>query len=115
MINITFNPDKLELTITGHAGAAENGKDIVCSAVSILAYTLARAIDESKDTLEDVPVIEIDEGNVKISCTPKKVFLETIQRTYWTVLCGFEMLASSYSEYIYFIIDDTKEKHHGNN
>ena len=106
MVNINFRPKELEVTITGHAGADEKGKDIVCSAVSILAYTLANAIEASKDMLEEAPVIEIDEGNVKISCVPKKVFLATIQRTYWTVLCGFELLVSNYSKYISFTIGE---------
>lgn len=105
MVNVIFKPKELELTITGHAEQAEKGKDIVCSAVSILAYTLARAIEESKDMLESAPVVEIDEGNVKISCVPKKVFLATIQRTYWTVLCGYELLVSSYGSYVTFTIE----------
>ena len=105
MVNINFKPKELEVTITGHAGSAEKGKDIVCSAVSILAYTLANAIEASKDMLEEAPVIEIDEGNVKISCKPKKVFLATIQRTYWTVLCGFELLTSNYRDYVGFTFD----------
>ena len=108
MVNINFRPKELEVTITGHAGADEKGKDIVCSAVSILAYTLANAIESSKDMLEEAPVIEIDEGNVKVSCKPKKVFLATIQRTYWTILCGFELLVSNYGKYVSFNIDEKK-------
>ena len=32
--------------IAGHAGHAETGQDIVCSAVSVLAYTTASAIQQ---------------------------------------------------------------------
>ena len=34
----------ITLSIKGHAGAAEEGHDIVCSSVSILAYTLAQYV-----------------------------------------------------------------------
>ena len=86
MIEIKFKPKELELSITGHAGAAEKGKDIVCSAVSILFYTLAQAVSDSENMLMEAPVIEIEDGNGSVSCKPKEVFLATMQRTYWTVL-----------------------------
>lgn len=110
MIEITFIPGELRLTVTGHAGAAEKGRDIVCSAVSVLVYTLARAIEESRDILEENPVIEISEGSAEISCRPEKVFLPTIQRTYWTVLCGFDLLCSSQGDYVTFVIDETEQQ-----
>ena len=94
MVDVTFKPSESKLTIKGHAGAAEKGKDIVCSAVSILAYQIAYAVEESRDMLEEEPVIHIEAGDVLVSCIPKKPFLATMQRTYWTVLCGLELLIS---------------------
>lgn len=104
MVIVVFDPKTLTLTVNGHAGAAEKGEDIVCSAVSILAYTLAYAVKESRDMLEEEPIIEVNEGDVTISCKPKKVFLATLQRTYWTVLCGFELLVSNYNKNVTFEI-----------
>ena len=37
------------LTIDGHANFAEQGKDIVCAAVSVLAQTLIASIEELTD------------------------------------------------------------------
>ena len=105
MVDVTFKPSELKLTIKGHANAAEKGKDIVCSAVSILAYQLAYAVDESRDMLEEEPVIQIEEGDALVSCIPKKPFLATMQRTYWTVLCGFELLVSMHGNYITFTVE----------
>lgn len=105
MVDVTFKPSELKLTIKGHANAAEKGKDIVCSAVSILAYQLAYAVEESRDMLEEEPVIQIEEGDVLVSCVPKKPFLATMQRTYWTVLCGFELLVSMHGNYITFTVE----------
>ena len=48
MIEIKVTDRKLE--VRGHAGYADKGEDIVCAAVSILAYTFI--------TLNDVEVIE---------------------------------------------------------
>ena len=105
MIEIKFKPKELELSITGHAGAAEKGKDIVCSAVSILFYTLAQAVSDSENMLMEAPVIEIEDGNGSVSCKPKEVFLATMQRTYWTVLTGIELLSQEYKEYINFTVE----------
>ncbi len=105
MIEIKFMPKELKLSVTGHAGYAEKGKDIVCSAVSALFYTLAQAIVNSKDLLEEPPVINIEDGNGTVSCKPKQAFLGTIQRTYWTVLTGIEILAGEYKEYINFSVE----------
>ena len=43
-----------EFFVKGHAGYAETGKDIVCSAVSALTVTLENALGQ----LSDVPIVE---------------------------------------------------------
>ena len=43
-----------EFQVKGHAGYAEMGKDIVCSAVSALTVTLENALGQ----LSDVPIME---------------------------------------------------------
>lgn len=49
MIECKFinSQDSLTLCIKGHAGYAERGKDIVCSAISTLFFTLANGLNES--------------------------------------------------------------------
>ena len=37
------------IRVEGHAGYAESGKDIVCAAVSVIAYTCAGAVAELAD------------------------------------------------------------------
>lgn len=105
MIEIKFIPKELRLSVTGHAGYAKKGEDIVCAAVSVLFYTLAQAIVNSTDLLEEPPVINMDDGNGTVSCRPKQAFLGTIQRTYWTVLTGIELLTGEYKEYINFSVE----------
>lgn len=43
MIEVSVRLDGI--TVTGHAGYAPNGQDIVCAAVSTLAYTLIYSIE----------------------------------------------------------------------
>ncbi len=105
MIEIKFNPEKLEIKISGHAGQAEKGKDIVCSAVSILFYTLAQAVMDSEEMLAEEPVVIIDDGNGRVSCKPKEEYVATMQRTYWTILTGFELLAEEYKDYVSFAVE----------
>lgn len=53
-----------DITIDGHAGYAEHGKDIICSAVSILTWNLIESIKVlTKDSIE----YEIIPGHVHIN------------------------------------------------
>lgn len=47
------------LNISGHANYAESGKDIICSAVSVLAINLANSIEKYTD---DIFICEIEES-----------------------------------------------------
>ena len=102
MINIVFKPNTYELEITGHAGTDKKGKDIVCSAVSCLFYTLANSLDLSVNMLNKEPAIKDKEGNGYIRCYPKKEFEGNIARTYWTILVGLQMLSERYPDNISF-------------
>ncbi|MBP3577702.1 MAG: ribosomal-processing cysteine protease Prp [Lachnospiraceae bacterium] len=106
MIEIKFKPQELELSVTGHAGAAEKGKDIVCSAVSILFCTLAQTLADSADALEEAPVIEMKDGNGFISCKPKESYLGAVQQSYMTILTGFELVAQEYKDYVNFTVEE---------
>jgi uncharacterized protein YsxB (DUF464 family) len=100
MINITFKPETLELEIKGHAGQNEKGKDIVCSAISTLFYTLARSVVESGNMLTKKPIIKNKDGNGYIKCSPKKEYAGNIARSFWTILIGFEMVANEYKDFV---------------
>lgn len=67
MIVVNHIPNN-SITITGHAGYAELGKDIVCSAVCTLAQTLVASIERlTADKIEyklEPGDIEIKYGNL---------------------------------------------------
>lgn len=51
---------KARLTVSGHAGYAEHGKDIICSAVSILVLTLIESLKKYNKNI----IYELEEGNL---------------------------------------------------
>ena len=106
MINITFRPLNLELEVTGHAGADVKGKDIVCSAVSMLFYTLADSLNKSEEMLKKHPIIKMGDGNGYLKCRPKKEYQGNITLMYWTILNGFQLLADEYKEYVSFKVEE---------
>ena len=63
MIAVSVRKDGIE--ISGHAGYAETGKDIVCAGVTALAQTLIGAIEAlTRDEIE----YEISSGRADIHC-----------------------------------------------
>jgi uncharacterized protein YsxB (DUF464 family) len=104
MIKITFRPKHYDIKITGHAKHGKVGEDIVCSAVSILFYTLAESVTESRNMLKAEPIIENDDGNGHIQCVPKEEYEGNIARTYWTILNGFNLLATNYKKNVKLVI-----------
>lgn len=60
---IAVNVSTTGITVDGHAGCAEQGKDIVCAAVSVLTQNLIYSLE----ALTDDPITcEVKEGFVKI-------------------------------------------------
>ena len=52
MIRVVFTDRRM--TVQGHAGYAEKGKDIVCAAVSALVYALIATLEEAGNIRETV-------------------------------------------------------------
>ena len=105
MIKVSFTQkeDKTFLfKIDGHAGQDDSGHDIVCSAASILAYTLAqtmRYIDEQRG-FEINPVIHLSEGRATILVTPKEEYEGEVLQTFFTIEVGYSLLAQNYPQYV---------------
>lgn len=112
MINITIErgSHRVGLRATGHAGYAEIGKDIVCSAVTTLIHTMI-------EVYKDDPQVELEEDIRPGDCTIRvwhakrktKNMLEALDEAVTAsnfltkmevIERGLIMLASSYPEYI---------------
>ena len=71
MINVKFfhseNGAPLGFSFKGHAGYAAHGSDIVCAAISSVAYMTANTIIEIMKVEADVDVKEDGEMTIKVS------------------------------------------------
>lgn len=100
-IKLTTSKDSFCLRITGHAGYAEHGKDIVCSAVSILFQTLASNVcslcnkeDECRGECEE-RIVELTEGDSWVMGNGQEAV-----NALKVILPGFRMLADNYQQYV---------------
>lgn len=91
--------------VSGHAGYAEHGSDIICSAVSVLSMSIANGITE---VLKIEPEIVIDDdgmlnlslrNNSEDEISRSEVLLETM-------LVNMKDLEKNYRDYIKVIIDE---------
>lgn len=86
------------VSIKGHAGYAEYGKDIVCSAISILFYSLYKYVTE-KESEGKVKILEAitEDGNVNLVFEIKDpVVLNGIE----AIKGGFEILEENYKKHV---------------
>lgn len=95
---ITVDLDGTTLSIQGHAGAAPYGQDLVCAAVSALAYALATRLTEleQQDALKEPPVIRLLSGNALISAVPKEAYIRELAEAFRVVAGGLHLLAEYY-------------------
>ena len=98
MIRIVYRRDKHAVRIRGHAGSGEAGHDLVCAAVSILAYTLASCVVNMEETGEATDSRAVlCSGEAEIVCTPTKEMSGEVTRVMDAICGGFEILAEGYS------------------
>ena len=101
MIQATYYRSYNRLTVTGHAGSAEPGHDLVCASASMLAYTLAANVANMADNKQvREPIMKMDEGDTVISCKPRHNLTTTVTLVFDTVCAGFGLLAYQHPEYI---------------
>ena len=97
MINIDLLIDKKDeivgFEITGHAEYDEYGKDLVCSAVTILAYSCVNSLDKYTD---DVCFID-DEITMSVNIDNPNRDTNVIFEYFKT---GIETLLGNYSSYV---------------
>ena len=107
-VNVSIDRDKREfsLSVKGHAGYAEEGKDIVCASASILAYTIAQVIKNMGDNgdLTEPPTLELNGGDANIVCRAKNDDLYAdLVADFYVIKIGYMLLAHNYPQYVEII------------
>ena len=101
MIEVVYNRTYHRVTVKGHAHSAEYGHDLVCAAASVLAHTIAAAISNlSADKKVHRPVIQLNNGDAEVSCTPYNKYKASVTLMFDTVCGGFELLARDFPDNI---------------
>ena len=110
-VKATQNADKrhIRLEVSGHAGQAEYGQDIVCSAVSILVYTLAQTLSvmDSSGYFTVPPHIRLESGEAVIEalCRDDTTYIDSLHMMFFAKT-GFSLLQANHPEYIEFIVNE---------
>jgi len=102
MISIKVRKDNksyIGVEISGHSNYDEIGKDIICSAVSILSYTLLNSLNSIGKISEKYIKIEENEtdGFLAVNLTKEN---EKTNILFENFLVGIELLIEDYSDYI---------------
>lgn len=104
MITVIYYPEHCRLTMEGHSGADEKGKDLICAAATHNLYMFASAVEMlCKQKFAKKPDIQIEEGKADVSCRTKEGYKNICTFGLATVVAGFALLASKYPENIKFI------------
>lgn len=92
---------KYVIDIDGHAGYANHGKDIVCSAISILCYTLLQCLaeEQSQGNIADLH-IDQDDGHIHAEVIPFPEAREKVGQSIQTILTGLKLLNYQYPQYV---------------
>ena len=101
MINIDVDLSKCRVKIDGHADFDEEGKDIVCSAISILFFSMCQTLDTMKGHKCFVnSKISWDKGVGNIRLKPKPEFKQNVAIIFMTICNGFDIVATTYPDFV---------------
>lgn len=92
----------ITLKLSGHAGQAKKGEDIVCAAASILAYTVAQALQfmYEEGDLQKKPHLKLEEGDTIIVAKPKAESYAEALHTFFVAQVGYHLLSRNYPQYV---------------
>ena len=101
MTSIRIDVEGMTLEIDGHAGYAPVGQDIVCAAISTLAYTLAQNL--ALTLFDDEYTAEFEDGHAYIQAyPPDDTSADKCRGIFMTIANGLAMVEAQYSQYIQF-------------
>ena len=101
MIRVIYYRKYNRVTVEGHAGSGPQGHDLVCSAVSALALTMAGNVSymEAQEAVWDV-IAQLAEGSAEIQCTAYRRYKDSVGQIFRAICVGFELLATKYPKNI---------------
>lgn len=98
------NNNIVSILLRGHAESADEGLDMVCSAVSAVSITIANGITE---VLKLKPEIELEDGFLSIDVgglTDDEIFKSQVLME--TMLLGIKSIENSFGSYIKVTVEE---------
>ena len=86
-------------TVSGHAGQAPIGQDLVCAATSTLIMALVEDMAQNDDKLI-ARKSSVQSGCVYLKVIPSADYKEACEGAFSVVRNGFKLLSQQYSKYI---------------
>lgn len=88
----------LMMTVRGHTGFAEIGRDPVCAGASILSMTAVQCLLMMWEAgkLKKKPHVTIRNGRVEITAKPKEEYFGEAYHCLWMAQVGLYMLEEAY-------------------
>jgi uncharacterized protein YsxB (DUF464 family) len=92
--------DSIHMTMKGHAKSAPHGEDLICASATMMAYTVAQAVQfmQEQGKLQKKPKISLKNGSATIIATPKEEDYAEALHTFWVAQCGIHLLAHNYPQ-----------------
>lgn len=101
MIRAACETETLTLRVTGHAGAAPAGRDLICAGVSALVYALARTVEH----WGEYPQIHLEPGDARIRTRAKEGCQQQLRGAFEMTKNGLELLARQFPEYVEIVCE----------
>lgn len=97
MTNIVYSFDgqRHELCVKGHANYDAHGHDIVCAGVSAITFTLLGFLMNYEDGMRDIDT-HVLSGDVHISC----IGTDTIGTAFEMAVIGYQQIAAKYPKHV---------------
>lgn len=101
MITADFDGRHNRLTVSGHAGAAPKGEDLICAGVTTLVEALAAALDDlERRGWLDWKEVSLGEGKAEIQAYGKPSYKVAVHSAFWVAVCGMRWIGIHYPEYL---------------
>lgn len=99
-ISESIKDNTYELILDGHANYDKEGRDIVCAAISILAFSLLDTLREAHENKKvEALICTFKEGYIRICC---KVTDKSMYEAIKVAHKGFVRLAENYEKYVIY-------------
>lgn len=101
MIEITYYPRFNTVYVRGHAHYAEEGKDIICAAVSAIVWTLAETVQKLVSENKAMePKVRLGSGKAEVAVDARPDYEAEIKMIFGYICTGFEHIAQESADYV---------------